>query len=681
MRLRLASAFLLALATPGAGADPGPIAVASPDGRIRAEVFVEKEGEASRARYRVSFRGRPIIRPSGLSIELGGADGVGWDATVEGSRERSVRQTYTQVVGKRSRVLDHYNEAVVSFREKDAPARRGLRWDLVVRVYDDGVAFRYEFPKQEGRADLAIADEHTAFRFPDGAIAHALPLASYTTSHEARYVTKPVADLPAGLYGLPMLVELPGAGWAAVAEANLTDHAGLYLRRVEDTKDQSLKATLSPLPIRPADAPPGRPQTKAPRVAVHAEFPHRTPWRAILIGDSPGALVESDLILNLNEPCAIADPSWIRTGKTTFPWWNGFYEKPGAVPFMMGLNTETAKYYIDFCAESGIPYHSLDGLDNIAWYGGTIVPYAGNDITRGIDGLDLQEVLRHAKSKGVKIRLWMHWQAAETHMDRAFPLYREWGVEGVMLDFMDRDDQEMVKFLRRAIAKAAENRLTITLHGVSAPTGLERTYPNLLNHEGVMNLEYDKWDPAGIPPEHEVTVPYTRMLAGPMDFHLGSLRGVPVSQFKPRNEAPLVMGSPCRMLASYVVFQNGLPMAADYPSAYRGNPALPLLVAIPTNWDDTRFLAGKVGESIAIARRSGEEWWIGAMTDRQAREIELPLKFLGEGRYQSEIHIDDPIATKGWRTRRQDVGSGDVLRLSLPPAGGALVRIRRAGDR
>ena len=228
---------------------------------------------------------------------------------------------------------------------------------------------------------------------------------------------------------------------------------------------------------------------------------------------------------------ALADTSWIRPGKTTFPWWNGFYEDK--VPFQMGLNTETAKYYIDFCAEAGIPYHSLDGKGNTAWYGGPIVPYEGADITRGVAGLDLQEVLRHAATKGVKIRLWMNWRAAEAHMDRAFPLYRDWGVEGVMLDFMDRDDQAMVNFLRRAIETAAANRLTVTLHGVSAPTGLERTYPNLLTNEGVLNLEYDKWDKQGVTPEHELTVPFTRMLAGPLDFHQGSFRGVPVEEFRP----------------------------------------------------------------------------------------------------------------------------------------------------
>jgi len=236
----------------------------------------------------------------------------------------------------------------------------------------------------------------------------------------------------------------------------------------------------------------------------------------------------------------------------------GLYEEK--VPFKMGLNTATAKYYIDFCAEAGIPYHTLDGLDNRAWYGGPIVPYEGAGITKGIDGLDLAEVIRYAQFEGVKVRLWMHWQAAKSHMARAFPLFHEWGIEGVMIDFMDRDDHEMVNFQREVLRTAADNRLTVTFHGVAKPTGLERTYPNLLTSEGVMNLEHDKWDELGVAPEHEVTVPFTRMLAGPLDFHQGSFRTVAAAEFKPRNDAPLVIGTPCRTLASYVVFQNHLAM-------------------------------------------------------------------------------------------------------------------------
>jgi alpha-glucosidase len=244
-----------------------------------------------------------------------------------------------------------------------------------------------------------------------------------------------------------------------------------------------------------------------------------------------------------------------------------------------------------------------------------------------------------------------------------------------MLDFMDRDDQLMVNFLRRAVETAAKNRLTVSLHGVSAPTGLERTYPNLLTSEAVLNLEYDKWDKQGVTPEHEVTVPFTRMLAGPLDFHQGTLRGVPIDKFRPRNEAPHVIGTPCRMLASYVVFQNHLPMAADYPSAYRGHPLLPVLAAIPTTWDDTRCLAGKPGEFIVVARRLDSAWWVGAMGSQLPRKLNIPLGFLEPGRFRAETYRDDPTAAARFSLGTVEVTSTDVLPISLAPAGGLLIHI------
>ena len=251
-------------------------------------------------------------------------------------------------------------EVVVTLRERTTPT---WRWEVIIRAYDDGASpYAIAFPAQEGWESLAIAGERTQFRLPVDAVAYALPLNGYTSSHEARYQKKAVAEIPGEwLLGLPILAELPGTGWLAVMEANLTDYAGMYLAR-DAGGGAVLASRLSP---RPGE----------PKVAVRADLPHESPWRAFMIADKVERLVESDLVLNLNAPCALDDTSWIRPGKTTFPWWNGFHEEK--VPFEMGLNTETAKYYIDFCAEAGIPYHSLDGKENTAWYGGPIVPYRG----------------------------------------------------------------------------------------------------------------------------------------------------------------------------------------------------------------------------------------------------------------------------------------------------------------
>jgi alpha-glucosidase len=635
-----------------------PFTVASPDGRVTVDFYTKSpDSAAGPLTYEVSLSGQTVVKPSGFGVRLADGTVLGRNTVLLGIESDEIDASFEQFPGKRRQVTDRAREITLKLTEVGA---RPLEWQLIVRAYDDGVALRYQFSKQPGWSELELVDELTEFAFPAGAVATMLPLPGFTTSHEGRYERRRVEDVPAGTFlGLPLLVELPGVGWAAVLEANLTDYAGMYLARSPDSRG-GLVSRLSP-------------RSDEPAVAVRAELPHASPWRLILIAPEARQLLESDTVLKLNAPSVIADTSWIRPGLTTFPWWNDFFET--GVPFEMGLNTATAKYYIDFCAEYGIPYHTLDGVNGVAWYGGPINPYEGADITRGIEGLDLREVVEYATRKGVRIRLWMHWQAAKQHMARAFPLYRAWGIEGVMIDFMDRDDQEMVKFQHELLRLAADNHLTVTFHGVAAPTGLERTFPNLLNSEAVLNLEHDKWDEAGVPPEHDLTVALTRMLAGPLDYHQGSFRGVPPERFEARTSEPLVMGTPVRMLASYVVFQNHLPMAADYPSAYRRHPLARYLAAVPATWDDTKAISAHLGEEVVVARKSGNDWWIGAMSGRDARDVRFPLSFLPAGAFRATIIQDEPTAEHGFVRETREVSPGDELELKLAAAGGALVRL------
>ncbi len=634
------------------------VVVKSPDGRLAIELFTRKASrEPSPLQYRVALSDRAVVGASKLGVSLKGGTILGRSSVIVSSQSTMIDSSFEQYPGKRTHVIDRANETTLTLRERGA---KPLEWQLVVRAYDDGVAFRYRFPKQPGWSELELSEELTEFAFPQGAVATVLPLDSFTTSHENRYEKRRVDEIPArGLLALPFLVEVPKVGWASVLEANLTDYAGMYLSRTK-APGGTFISRLSPLPSEP-------------KIAVRAPLPHDSPWRLILIATEARQLLESDTVLKLNAPSGIKDTSWIKPGKTTFPWWNDYYETN--VPFKMGLNTETAKHYIDFCSEYGIPYHTLDGVNDLAWYGGRIAPYEGADITKGIEGLDFKAVIDYARYNRVQLRLWMHWQAAKQHMARAFPLYREWGIEGVMIDFMDRDDQEMVNFQRELLQLAADNHLTVTFHGVAAPTGLERTFPNLLNSEAVRNLEYDKWDDDGVTPEHDVTVPLTRMLAGPLDYHQGTLRGVPLEKFKPRVAEPVVIGTPSRMLASYVVLQNHLPMMADYPSAYRRHPLSQVMSAVPSTWDDTRALSADAGEEILIARRSGDEWWIGALTNRNARELEAPLTFLPAGKFHARIYQDDLTAKHGFKLESRDVDNSDRLSLRLAAAGGALVRL------
>jgi alpha-glucosidase len=662
-RARLVPAYKLAIliatfANLAAGAEFELSTVESPNEQLAVRVFTGQE-KPSQLQYEVAFKSRAMLLPSNLGIKLANGATLGTDCEIEKVESQQIDASFEQFPGKRRLVSDRCTETTFTLRERATPR---LRWQLVVRAYDDGVALRYHFPRQANWQTLRLAGELTEWNFPAGARATALPLGGFTTSHEGRYVQSPISELPKdSLFALPMLIELPDAGCVAIAEANLTDYAGMYLKRDAESPT-TLRCELSPLP-------------DDPKVAVAAELPHSSPWRVLFVGEQPGIFIESDLLLKLNAPSKIKDTSWIKPGKTTFPWWNGYYEEE--VSFKPGVNTATAKHYIDFCAEYGIPYHSLDGLGDTAWYGGPIVPYEGDDITTATEDLDMPAVLKYAKQKGVRLRLWMHWQGAEKYMTRAFPLYRQWGIEGVMIDFMDRDDQDMVRFLHKLLQLAADNQLTVTFHGVSAPTGLERTYPNLLNSEAVMNLEYDKWQEQGIPPEHDLIVAQTRMLAGPLDYHQGSLRTVAPAEFKPRDIAPEIMGTPCRTLATYVVFQNHLPMMADYPTAYRKHPLTKVMAAIPTSWNDTRVLSGKLGEHMAIARRHDDDWWVGVMTNKESRELSLPLEFLGDGRYRAEIYQDGATAPHKYTQSSKHVIRSDELTVSLAEAGGALIHFRK----
>lgn len=640
-----------------------PHTLIAPNSPLAVEIEVGDAASHGPLRFRVRWQGETLIADSPLGIELADGSTLGTDCRVAAVHTNETREHFQQFPGKRSDIKLQGNELILELLEQGANPRA---WQVAFRAYDDGVAFQYRIAGTAGQSEIRIKGERTGFHLADGAQLTALPLNGFVSSYESRYVRGPLDALRTGqLYGLPLLGQLPGRAWFALTEAGLDDYAGMYLTP-SAAHSGLLESRLSP-------------HSGNADLAVIAKLPLASPWRVILCGETLAPLVESDLVLALNRPSQIEDTSWIRPGMTTFPWWNGYHEE--GVTFEPGLNTATMKHYIDFCAEAGIPYHSLDGMGNQAWYGGKIVPYEGADITRGVDGLDLQAVLAHARDKNVRIRVWMHWQAARAHMQRAFPLYHAWGIEGVMIDFMDRDDQEMLSFQHELLELAADHQLTVTLHGVAKPTGLQRTFPHLLNTEGVMNLEYDKWDATGITADHECTIPYTRMLAGPLDFHQGSLRTVPAEAFQPRNEAPWVIGTPCRVLASYVVYQNHLPMIADYPSAYRQHAALPILTSIPCTWEETRWLAGEVGESVVIARRHQDDWWVGGMCGTKATTLEFHCDFLGEGNHQAELYQDDPSLPLSFSLpnvlRRLPLTRESLVRIPCAASGGCLLHIAK----
>ncbi|MCI0335133.1 MAG: glycoside hydrolase family 97 protein [Planctomycetes bacterium] len=643
------------LAAAGLANNGDIVTVQSPDGSINAALRHADDGGP--LRFSIERNGHPIIEPSTIDVRLVGVGSLAAGATVQNVAQREVDETSDLPWGKTSRLRDHHESAVVRFKSKS-----GVAWDVELRVFNDGVAFRYGIPEQKGLREVSIEDENTEFRLAGEPTILYTTCDSYTTSHEALYERKPLADLPVKtLIDKPLVAQWPDGTAAAITEARLRDFAGMYLERPE-TGNSALRTRLSPLPGKTG-------------VLVTRGTPCWSPWRVVLLADKAGRLIENNVLLCLNEP-ADGDFSWLVPGKTTFHWWNGRVEHgPPSTP---ESNFATHKKYIDFCARNNIEYHSVISVaGNLPWFvqgdpGFGDLPHADTDILVARPDIDLPRILEYAKEKGVGIRFWVHWKPLSEHLDEAFAQYERWGIRGLMVDFMDRDDQEMVEWQERCLQAAAKHKLHIQFHGSYKPTGEQRTFPNLFNREGVLNLEYLKWSDLCAPP-HTVNVAYTRLLAGPVDYHLGGFRAVPRDEFQPRDLEPWVMGTRCNQLTLYVVFDNPMPMVADDPSAYDGQPGFDFVADVPTTWDETRFVAGEMGEYVVVARRGGNLWYLGGITNWDARQASVPLTFLGAGEFEATVYSDKAADGKNPSELHKesfDVTSKESLEVAFASGGG-----------
>jgi alpha-glucosidase len=654
---RLILATLLALVcAANASAQGGRVErLRSPGGKVEVVFMLD----AGRPVYAVTYGRKTVLTWSSLGLELrqGGALSQGMEST--GVVRRAHDATYRLFVGKASAARDRYRELVVTLRQREG-ARRTLL--LFLRAYDDGVAFRYVVPAQAGLGRLDVVEERSEFRFPADHPCWAMQLRTFHSNYEKEFDPVTVGRIkPGARVGLPLTIQPEGGPTLAIAEAGLKDYAGMYLHGVEGATN-ALVSRLSPHP-------------NGDGLAVSAPAPLSTPWRVLMIGDEPGRLVESTLIQSLNDPPAF-DASWVRPGKAAWDWWSGQMAEGVPNP---GMNDATMKHYIDFAAEMGLEYMLVDA----GWY--TPKAYGDDadtkaDITKSVPEIDLPGLVAYAKERGVGLILWLHWVPARDQMDRAFPFYERLGVKGVKVDFMDRDDQEMVAFYHRILKKAAEHRLVVDLHGAYKPTGLQRTYPNYLTQEGVLGAEYNKWS-ARATPTHNVTLPFTRMLVGPLDYTPGGFRNVTRAGFEPREKAPLVMTTRAQQLAMYVVYESPLQMVADHPGAYRGQPGVEFLRDVPASWDETRVVAGEIGKYVVVARRRARDWFVGAMTNEEPRTIRLPLGFLGTGRYTLKAYADGGGAAadpKELTVSTGTVGPGETLTLRLGPGGGYAARLRPA---
>jgi alpha-glucosidase len=609
--------------------------------------------------YTIVYNEKTIINKSKLSLQF--SDGAFNDRlSISKPIYREATEQYSLVVGKTKNVKENYHELFIPIM--DEITKRKI--NFVVRVFNDGIGFRYEFPDDIANHSFILTDEKTTFNFTNNTTVRALFLPNYTSSHEGLYHTLSLKDVKEDtLMDLPTLFETPDHIFVGVTEANLLNYAGMYLSK----QNGDLSTKLSPLPN----------QTE---IKVKANLPHHSPWRVFLISDRIGALIESNIITNLAEPQKLGDVSWIKPGKTTFPWWNG-----NVVPDTInapGNNFVTNKYYIDFCARNNIQYHSVVEYGLHEWYtndGAGFVPGPNVDVTKPVPGLDIQQVCDYAKQQGVDIRVWVYWTALYKKLDSAFTQFEKWGIKGMMVDFLDRDDQEMVNIQTEILEKAAQHHLHIQFHGAYKPTGLNRTYPNEFTREGTLNYEVNKWNKL-ITPDHDIYMPFTRMLAGSTDYHLGGFRAVPDSIFKIQYTRPLMLGTRCHMLAMYIVLENYLGMVCDYPEAYENQPGFEFIKEVPTVWDETKVLDAKVDEFIAIARRKNDHWYIGTINNHESRQIQIPLHFLSDGEYIAEIYSDakDVTINPNHLNKQTIIVKKDAaISLQLESGGGAAIVLKK----
>jgi alpha-glucosidase len=676
---------LVLLAAAQVAAQTGSVVVKSPDGRLEMTIATVggRGGAVSEAggqlAYKVTFGGKPLMDWSNLGLFLqeantpapgpggrGGSAGpraLGAAVRIQSSAASAVDDTWQSVQGKANPIRNHYNAVAVQTVET---AATGRRLDIEARAYDDGVAFRYVAPEQPGWKEVRILNEATQFHFVKDANTFSLISRNFQTSNEDDYHELTIRGLhPEYLVNLPVTLQVPGVAWVGLTEADIEDYAGLYVTAVAD--QDTLTARLATVVDGPDPGPdasvPFDPGRMAGKLSVATQTPMKSPWRVLMIGAEPGRLVESNMVVNLNPPCAIADTSWIKPGKTAWDWWNGSLAKGVARP---GMNNETMKYYIDFSARNKFEYMLIDA----GWS-------AGTDLTKSSPNIDIPMLVEYAKAKNVRIWLWAHFRNMAPQMDAAFAQFEKWGIAGTKIDFMDRSDQWMGNWYRMTAKKAAEHHLMIDFHGAFKPDGMQRTYPNVLTREGVMGAEYNKWS-ARETPRHNVTLAFTRMLAGPMDYTPGGFDNVTREDFVARNSAPMVMGTRAHQTALFVVFESELQMVADTPDNYDGQKELDFLKAVPASWDETRVLSGRPPDYIAIARRKGKEWFLGAITNWDAREIDVPLSFLGAGAYTADIFADGPNAKeqpKDSVRQQKRVDAKTVLSLKLASGGGAAIHL------
>ena len=661
----LLAAVSFALISPVfASANDGAYQVISPDGHLYATVVVGND-----ISYSVSKDTLQLISPSRISMSISDGTVFGRNDKVRKVRRTSIDQVWNAYMYKKSEVRDHYNEMTLEFKN----------FSLVFRAYDDGVAYRFvsglkgDFNVIGERAEFALAKDWNAY--VPYVRQHTETLESqFYNSFENTYAVRPLSAWNKDrLAFLPVAVASDNGCKVLITESDLKHYPGMYLYNEGNGHVLSGRFAGYPKEIRQGghNMLQGEVQTREDYIA-RCSGKEEFPWRIIMVTDNDAHLAVNDLVWNLGTP---ADPSedysWVRPGKVAWDWWNAW--NLYGVDFRAGINNDTYKYYIDFAAANGIEYVILDE-------GWAVNKKA--DLMQVVPEIDLEMLCGYARERGVGLILWAGYWAFDRDMENICRHYSEMGIKGFKVDFMDRDDQLMVDFHRRAAETAARYHLMIDFHGTYKPAGLNRRWPNVVNYEGVHGLEQMKWSqPVVDQVTYDVTVPFIRMAAGPMDYTQGAMRNATKKNYRPVSSEAMSQGTRCRQLAEYVVFESPLNMLCDSPSNYMNEPLCTKYIAeCPVVWDESVAVNGKIGEYITLARRSGEVWYVGSMTDWSSRDVVLDLSFLGDGNWTMEIFRDGINADRAARDFKHEVAAVPADRrigIHMAPGGGWAARITK----
>lgn len=622
----------------------------SPDGRI--EIRIRTEGSI---RYDVVLKGRAVLENSTLAMDVDHKK-LGTEPKVISAKQSTYDGLVDPVVKQKfARIRDHYNELRLSLDGG---------YEVVFRAYNEGAAYRFETSLAQGK--VKVYTEDAKFNFASNFVVYYPQEDSFYSHNERKYLPQHLSEIaPAFIATLPAVVDVGGGAKVAIAESDLEDYPGLWLH---GTAGNALEATFPAYPLKEIQTSDRdyKPVETADYVAATSGT--RTfPWRVIGIADHDGDLLTNQIVYLLERPAQFPDTSWIKPGKVAWDWWNDW--NIDGVDFRAGINTKTYEYYVDFASKYGIPYIILDD----GWY------KLGNLLEVTPD-LNIEELIAYARKKNVGIILWASWKTLDDQLIPALDQFEKWGVKGIKVDFMQRSDQIMIDYFYRVCREAAKRHMLVDFHGDQKPATMTRTWPNLINAEGVRGMEWSKWS-ADSEPKHNVTLPFTRMFLGPMDYTPGAMRNATRSTFAAINSQPMALGTRCHQLAMYVVYDAPLQMLSDSPSNYLREPEImDFLGPVPTEWDDTKVVDARIADYVVVARRNGRDWYVGAMTDWTPRALDIDLSFLPDGNFTMDAYQDGINADRNasdYRKITMQVNKGTKLKLSLASGGGWAARIHQ----